>query len=383
MIAKNESGIINKAISSIRGVTTDVVVVDTGSSDDTVELCGDLGCTVITGADSMNKAESRNKAIDAAKGEWVVILDADEIVTDPRGLAVGIDLISAVGIAGGSINAGCSMGSGGVPTEVFHQMRVWEKDAYRYKYRAHELPVLQKGANDRTAVVDVLFAHYPNRSYDHTAWKLQYTLDRLLLDVKDDPAAARPRYYLGRQHVYMGEYDKAIVELGKFLEMTKVVGHWDRPNACLDTYKAYIEKSNLEEDNTKKQALLKESVRWLYNACLENPTNRKWWLELAIRYYDLGKFDLVIGILSLMYSLPVEDQWGYRSTACESDVPLDLMSRAFWKVGNYTDGYSCAKKALELAPDDKRLEENLRFFTDKLDEIKKEALDKESKIVYN
>jgi radical SAM superfamily enzyme YgiQ (UPF0313 family) len=59
----------------------------------------------------------------------------------------------------------------------------------------------------------VLFAHYPDRSSGKLKEKLQYTLDRLLLDVKENPDAARPLFYLGRQYSYMGNYEAAIERL--------------------------------------------------------------------------------------------------------------------------------------------------------------------------
>ena len=368
MIMKNEYGRINQAISSARGLTKDVVIADTGSTDESIKCCRDLGCTVITGADYMNKAESRNTAIENASGDWVVILDADEIITDPIALRRKINEMDKAGIGGGPIIAGCSMGHGGVPTEKFNQMRVWRKDLYRYRYRAHELPnLVDPDGNSSVWNIPVLFAHYPDRSNAHTAWKLQYTLDRLLLDIEDYPDAARPRYYIGRQYVYLGEYDKAIVNLDEFLKMTKVSGHWDRPNACMDMYKCYIEMSNKEEDKELKSDLVAKSIEWLYSACYENPTNKKWWFELANRYYALGKHDLVVGLISLMFALPVENQWGYRATICEGPDPLDLMARSFWKLGKYRAGYECAKKALDMDKNNKRLKDNLQFFIDKLD----------------
>jgi glycosyltransferase involved in cell wall biosynthesis len=368
MIMRNEENNIRRVLSSARGLTNDFVIVDTGSSDNSVGLCESLGCRVLVGGDYMNKAESRNRAIDAATGKWVVILDMDEVLTDPTGLKKWIDKIDGSGAVSAHIRAGCSMGRGGNPLEVFDQMRVWRKEAYRYKYRAHELPEFQAGCGlqDNLAKIPILFAHYPDKSKEHHAWKLQYTLDRLKLDVADYPDGPRPLYYLGRQYLYLGDYEQAIENLKKYLELTNEIGHWDRPNACFDLYKCYANKGDAEKDEKKKGILFRDAMQWLYMACVENPTNRKWWFELANRYYSGGKYHLCIGLITLMNCLPVDQQWGYRATACEGAIPMDLLSRAFWKIKDYESGFMCARKAVDMEPTNDRLRKNLEFFEKKI-----------------
>lgn len=354
MIIKNESGKILNAISSCRGLADEVSIADTGSTDTSVDLCKKVGCVVSEGADCMNKAESRNKAINDASGDWIVILDADEEITDPFLLRENIEKMEREGVEGAYIMEGCSMGPGGEPTEVFNQMRVWKKGTYEYKYRAHELPTL-KGKNSSILNIPVLFAHYQDRSPEHMTWKLQYTLDRLLLDVKDYPDGGRPKYYLGRQYMYMKDYNNAIKMLEEFLEMTKATEHWERPNACMDLYKCYSDLG-----------LEKDGMRWLYNACLENPMNRKWWYILANAYYKKGQYNIAVGLLSTMFAIPSESQSGYKSMVYDGQAPFDLMARAFWKLGMYEAGKISAEKALKMEPNNERLRNNLKYFVDKL-----------------
>jgi glycosyltransferase involved in cell wall biosynthesis len=96
MITWNEETLLPVAIESVGGLADEIIVVDTGSSDKTIEVAQGLGCIVHTGADRMHKAESRNKAIEESTGDWVVILDADEQIADPAGLREFLETTDAL-----------------------------------------------------------------------------------------------------------------------------------------------------------------------------------------------------------------------------------------------------------------------------------------------
>ena len=78
MIAKDESEFVAGAIESVRGVAYEVIVVDTGSSDDTVAICERAGARIGHLPWAGDFATARNHSIDMALGDWILILDADE-----------------------------------------------------------------------------------------------------------------------------------------------------------------------------------------------------------------------------------------------------------------------------------------------------------------
>jgi glycosyltransferase involved in cell wall biosynthesis len=84
MIARNESKRLPAAIRSVGKIADQVVVVDTGSTDDTVELARSLGAEVIGHAWKDDFADARNRSLKEARSDWVLCLDADEYVT-PEG----------------------------------------------------------------------------------------------------------------------------------------------------------------------------------------------------------------------------------------------------------------------------------------------------------
>jgi tetratricopeptide (TPR) repeat protein len=78
MIVKNEARCLARCLQSIRGVVDETVIADTGSTDDTVEIARQAGARVVHFAWSSDFAAARNFALDQTRGEWVLVLDADE-----------------------------------------------------------------------------------------------------------------------------------------------------------------------------------------------------------------------------------------------------------------------------------------------------------------
>lgn len=79
IIAKNEAHIIGNTLQSLQGITDDIIVVDSGSTDETVSVCTTSGARVIqTSWDGYGA--NKNKGIIAAKYDWILSLDADEAV---------------------------------------------------------------------------------------------------------------------------------------------------------------------------------------------------------------------------------------------------------------------------------------------------------------
>ncbi len=78
MIVKNEAEFLAGALESVRGVADEVVVVDTGSTDDTVALARAAGARVEFFPWIGDFAAARNASIDHARADWVLCLDADE-----------------------------------------------------------------------------------------------------------------------------------------------------------------------------------------------------------------------------------------------------------------------------------------------------------------
>jgi glycosyltransferase involved in cell wall biosynthesis len=82
MIVKNEARCLARCLSSLRGVADEMIVTDTGSSDNTVNIAGEFGAKV-SHFDWINDfAAARNFSLAQATGEWILVLDADEYASE-------------------------------------------------------------------------------------------------------------------------------------------------------------------------------------------------------------------------------------------------------------------------------------------------------------
>jgi glycosyltransferase involved in cell wall biosynthesis len=80
VITKNEEAVIARCLESVQWAD-EIVLVDSGSSDRTVEIAQGVGARTQVTPDWPGPGPQRNRAIDHATGDWILALDADEWVT--------------------------------------------------------------------------------------------------------------------------------------------------------------------------------------------------------------------------------------------------------------------------------------------------------------
>lgn len=78
ILTKNESSQMKSLLQNVKGLTSHILVVDSGSTDDTVALAEAGGATVVYRAWDNNFSAQRNFALTYVKTRWVLYLDADE-----------------------------------------------------------------------------------------------------------------------------------------------------------------------------------------------------------------------------------------------------------------------------------------------------------------
>jgi glycosyltransferase involved in cell wall biosynthesis/tetratricopeptide (TPR) repeat protein len=78
LITKNEERFIAQCLKSVREIAQQIVVVDTGSTDRTVEIAKENGAEVFYFTWNDDFSAARNAALEHVTGDWVLVLDADE-----------------------------------------------------------------------------------------------------------------------------------------------------------------------------------------------------------------------------------------------------------------------------------------------------------------
>lgn len=78
----NEGDNLKNCLESIKDLAWEIVIVDGGSTDKTLDIAKEFNARIIKTNNPANFHINKNKAIDGAKGAWILQLDADEVVTE-------------------------------------------------------------------------------------------------------------------------------------------------------------------------------------------------------------------------------------------------------------------------------------------------------------
>jgi glycosyltransferase involved in cell wall biosynthesis len=81
MIVKNEEASLPQCLNSVKDVVDEMVVLDTGSTDKTVEIAREFGAKVYHFEWCNDFSAARNESLKYVQGDWVLVLDADEVLT--------------------------------------------------------------------------------------------------------------------------------------------------------------------------------------------------------------------------------------------------------------------------------------------------------------
>ncbi len=82
MIVKDEEEQLARCLDSVKDCVDEMVIVDTGSTDSTVAIAESYGARILYHAWDGSFSSARNVSLDAATGDWLLVLDADEAMVD-------------------------------------------------------------------------------------------------------------------------------------------------------------------------------------------------------------------------------------------------------------------------------------------------------------
>ncbi|MGD9243988.1 MAG: glycosyltransferase [Desulfobacterales bacterium] len=215
MIVKNEEKFLPKCLDSVKDYVDEIVIVDTGSTDGTVEIARKYTEKVYFHPWESHFSKHRNQSIKYATKDWIFILDADEALLTECGKTVresiqdeSIDSVYVV-----VRNAF----DGGVGEAVHNSIRIFKNNGkILYKGRVHNRIVGTEAS--KIYPITILHEGY-NLPPEESRKKFVRTTALLKKEIKENPQHPRAYHYLAASYLAEEMYEKAIDNAIKAIQL--------------------------------------------------------------------------------------------------------------------------------------------------------------------
>lgn len=219
VITKNEAENIVRCLQSLKPIVNEIILVDTGSTDNTIEIARQWGAKVFEYIWNDDFAAARNFALDKATGDWIIFLDADEYIVENKVKNVH-PLIERIHGNRKIESVMCIMeNTEGINDSVFGSnptMRIFRNSkAIRYVGRVHErICKYGKPTNYFEDTSRLIVIRHTGYTQQGMIDKLKRNTALLEADFNNGKLGDLTYYYLSDGYWRLGQYEKA-VEFGK------------------------------------------------------------------------------------------------------------------------------------------------------------------------
>jgi glycosyltransferase involved in cell wall biosynthesis len=225
MIVKNESHIIHEVLTCTLPLIDTYVIVDTGSTDNTIECIKNFYSAhkihgFVYEREWKNFGVNRSQALELCNGkmDYIFMMDADDLVRFPKnGKQVLLSLLKN--------EPNCLKFT--VAQGTMHYSRVTafkSNDGWKYQGVLHEYPANDKANNKILDVPEFVIEsrRLGNRTIENPGMKMKKDIALLLEGLKEEPDNERYLFYLAQSYRDDGQLDKAV----EFYKKRYEVGRW-------------------------------------------------------------------------------------------------------------------------------------------------------------
>lgn len=346
-ISKNEEQFVERWAESAKEADM-ILLADTGSTDNTVEIAKNLGISVIEIEVKPWRFDvARNKSLDAIPQDYdyCIALDLDEVLVP--GWRKHLELMHAMSVTRPRYKYVWSWNDDGSEGLVYGGDKIHTRKFYTWKHPVHE--ILKRTDNKELGVwCDVEIHHHPDNSKPRS----QY-LPLLKQSVEEDPFDDRNAHYYARELLIYGRKDEALEEFKRHLSLPTATWKAERANSY-----RYMSMCVTDRD---------EIEAYLFKSVAEYPEGRESWVALANHYYlveDWHGCYFAAKKATAITDKPLEyfnEAWAWDSFI------WDIGSIAAFRLGQDVEAIEWCEKALEFLPDDERILNNLREFRGVID----------------
>lgn len=344
-IALNEEQFVERWYNSAKDADY-LLIADTGSTDKTIKTAKKFGINVIQICIKPWRFDDARNASLAALPEDIdmcIQLDMDEILIPGWRDEVENALKQGATRIRYNYTWNWKDEEETIPNITFGGDKIHARKGYRWKHPVHEVIVPYGNTIEKQVWTQLELHHHP----DKTKSRSQY-LPLLKLSIEEDPYDDRNSYYYARELYFHRKYKEATEQFKRHLGLPTAV--WAPERAASMRYLAKMEPELREE--------------WLIKAHQEAPHRREALVELAQHMYEIknwkkcleyAKKALDIKEKPLDY-LCEDFAWGW--------LPWDLAAISSYYCNDKKVSLKYGKKALEFLPNDERLKNNLKYYSE-------------------
>nr|WP_249435830.1 glycosyltransferase family 2 protein [Paenibacillus sp. Marseille-Q4541] len=214
MIVKDEEQMLPACLESVQDAVDEIIVVDTGSTDRTVQLAEQYGASVVHFTWCDDFAAARNAGLQAATGDWILFLDADERI-DEQGARELPVWAQQEGVEGLFLQIRNYTGDGSQGVTINPVLRMFRRRLeYQFQGRIHEQiaeSIVSHNTEAHFHMTDVIIHHY---GYSETIVaaknKVNRNMQLLQQIIVEEPANPFHFYNLGVEYLRIGKVQQAL-----------------------------------------------------------------------------------------------------------------------------------------------------------------------------
>jgi tetratricopeptide (TPR) repeat protein len=350
-ICKNEEKFVDQWMDSMREADY-VAVTDTGSADNTVEKLKNRGAAVFSERiDPWRFDQARNIALSHVPKDTdiCVCTDLDELFVP--GWRALLEAAWQSDTKKGKYLFNWSLKPDGTPDVQMVYSKVHVRDDYKWLWPVHEYLVYTGTEPEKSVFIDgMILNHYPDTGKSRGSY-----LQLLETAAGEDPESERMAYYLGREYMYKGMWEKCIETLERYLKLKTAVWKEERCAAM-----RWIAQS------CHKLGRITEACTWYHRAIAEAPLMRDPYIECAQMAYVLENWPMVFYMSQEALNIKEKSEVFVNAGYAWDHTPDDLCAIACYRLGMYGKALQHARAALSFQPDDERLKNNLKLIEKKL-----------------
>jgi len=341
LIVRDEAHVLDDCLASIEGVVDEIVLVDTGSQDNSPEIAAAHGARVIRHSWREDFAEARNVGLDEAKAEWILYIDADERLIGAERERVRDMLERAREIA---FRLLLRPDSHSTP---YREHRLWRNDPrIRFVGRIHEkvTPAIAALARaERRPVGDCgLLLEHVGYDGDQTH-KHRRNLPLLRAQLEHEPDNLFNRHHLARVLDGLGESDEALGVLSDAAVLAR-----SRPRDPLGAL-AFTDLVRARRARGEDVSELLAEARTRY------PENKLlWWLQAAV-LISARRYEAALALLERLVSvdraaLPDEGSGAAYDERIFGEFAHEARGVCLFALGRFEDAADAFEEALREDP---------------------------------